>query len=213
MNYSTYVAILTDIAGKPFDYPTELKAKELIVTARAALIRQQYQKTGTFPTAAKIKVCFKMETQSSSACCGVDLGCKVAVSTKQIPMPMDVRDAVDFEFVGDIMGINAFGYLKPAEVPFIKYRKFSSNLIYYTVLNRRLIIFNNPAITDVSARYVPSNFIEAMEFGNCSGGSCIDWEDSAFIEDHWEDAITKMVLPKLIPQPERQVHINEDGNN
>jgi hypothetical protein len=214
MNYGTYIAILTDIAGKPFDYPTEIKARELIVTARAALIRQQYQKTGTFPTSAKIKICFDMEIKSSSECCGVDLGCKIAVTKQQIPMPMDVKDAIDFEFVGDIMGINAYGYLKPGEIPFIKERKFSSKLLYYTVLNRKIIVINNPAIEKISARYVPSNFIEAMQFGSCDGGgSCINWEDNAFIEDHWEDAITKMVLPKLVPQPARQIDVDENGTN
>lgn len=212
MNFGTYIAILSDIVGKPFDYPTQLKARELIITARAALIRQQFQKTGTFPTAAKVKACFDMVEKSTTECCGVDLGCTVMVTSKQIPMPMDVKDAVDFEFVGDITGTMPFGYLKPGEVPYIKYRKFSSKLPFYTVINRNIIIFNAKP-DKISARYVPSNFMDFLEQTNCSGNPCIDFEDSAFIEDHWEDAITKMVLPKLAPQPDRQVHMNEDGTS
>ena len=212
MNLGTFITILADIAGKPFDYPTQVKAKELIITARQALIRQQYDKTRTFPTSALVSACIDLEERSSTECCGIDLGCKLVVSKKEIPLPIDVKDEVIFEFVGDVTGMVSYGYIKPSEVPFIKYRKFSSKLKYYTWLNRRLIFFNSAGLEKAKLRYVPANPLELIEFVDCSSNKpCFDLEDSSFIEGHWEDAITKMVLPKLMPGIEREIKPNEDG--
>jgi hypothetical protein len=214
MRLNALIDILADIAGKPFDYPTQIKARDFIITARAALIRQQYEKTKTFPTSALISTCIDLVEKNSVECCGIDLGCKVVVSKNELPLPIDVKDAVIFEYVGDITGTKAYGYIKPGEVPYIKYRKFSSNLVYYTWINRRLLFFNKPALEKARVRYVPSNPVEAASLMNCDGtASCIDLESEAFIEDHWEDAITKMVLPKIMPQKERQVHVDENAGN
>lgn len=212
MNLATYIAILADIAGKPFDYPTQAKARELIISARQTLIRQQYEKTKTFPTSALVSVCVELEEKSSTECCGIDLGCKLVISKKEIPLPMDVKDEIIFEFVGDIIGMFPFGYIKPSEVPLIKYRKFSSRLPYYTWINKRLVYFNVPGMEKSRVRYVPANPVELIEFKDCDTDKpCFDPEDSAFIEGHWEDTITRMVLPKLSINPDRQIKINEDG--
>lgn len=213
MNLSTYIAILADIAGKPFDYPTQLKARELIITARQTLIRQQYTATKTFPTSAMISMCVDLIEVNSVECCEIDLGCKLVVTAKKIPLPIDVKDEVIFDFVGDIIGMNGFGYLKPSEVPFIRYRKFSSGLKYYTWINQKIVLFNAPALEKLKIRYVPANPVEVIEFSDCSTGKpCFDLEDEAFIEGHWEDAITKMVIPKLSTNFDRQIKLDEDGN-
>lgn len=212
MNLGTYIAILADIAGKPFDYPTQVKAKELIITARQALIRQQYTSTMTFPTSAMISMCVDLEEVNSTECCGVDLGCKIVVTAKKIPLPIDVKDEVIFDFVGDITGMYSFGYLKPSEIPFIKHRKFSAKLKYYSWINGKILLFNNPAMEKLKIRYIPANPVEVIEFNDCATGKpCFDLEDEAFIEGHWEEAITKMVVPKLIPNYVRQITLDEDG--
>jgi hypothetical protein len=212
MNLSTYIAILSDIAGKPFDYPTQVKARELIITARQALIRQQYEKTRTFPTSSLVSLCIEVEEKSSTECCGIDLGCNLVISKKEIPLPIDVKDEVIFEFVGDIIGMFPFGYLKPSEVPLIKYRKFTSKLPYYTWINKRLVYFNVNGLEKSRIRYVPANPVELTEFIDCETNKpCFDLESNSFIEGHWEDAITKMVLPKIAPNNDRQIKVNEDG--
>jgi hypothetical protein len=210
MNLSTFVDVISSIAKKPFDYPTQELAKHLIITSRAALIRRQYEQTKTFPNSALISLCVNLEERSSTECCGVDLGCKVVVSDVEIPLPIDVKDELTFDFVGDIIGLNAYGFLKPAEIPFIKYRKFSSKLVYYTWINRRLIFFNLPAGEKAKIRYVPSNPLDAISLLDCSGNPCFDIESNVFIEDHWEDAIVKMVLPKLVTVKEEQITVNEN---
>lgn len=212
MNLSTYIAILADIAGKPFDYPTQLKARELIITARQTLIRQQYAATKTFPTSALISMCVDLEEVSSTECCEIDLGCKIVVTAKKIPLPIDVKDEVIFDFVGDVTGMEGYGYLKPSEIPFIKYRKFSAKLKYYSWINGKILLFNNPAMEKLKIRYVPANPVEVIEFNDCATGKpCFDLEDGAFIEGHWEDAITRIVLPKLVPNLDRQIKLDEDG--
>jgi hypothetical protein len=212
MNLQTFIDSLAAIAGKPFDYPTQELAKNFIISDRAALIRRQFEQTRTFPSSALISLCIDLEERSSTECCGIDLGCKVVVSTKQIPVPLDVKDEVIFDFVGDVAGLTAYGYIKPNEVPFIKFRKFSGNLPYYTWINRRLVFFNKPALEKAKLRYIPSNPLDAANISDCSGKPCFDIEDTMFIEDHWIDALVKMVAPKLgIKQ--QQISTTENGGN
>jgi hypothetical protein len=212
MNLQTFIDSLAAIAGKPFDYPTQELAKNFIIADRAALIRRQFIQTKTFPNSALISLCIDLEERSSTECCGIDLGCKVVVSVKEIPVPIDVKDELTFDFVGDVFGMTGYGYLKPVEIPFIKHRKFSGNLPYYTWINRRLIFFNLPAGEKAKIRYVPSNPLDAANLSDCSGKPCFDIEDGLFIEDHWVDALTKMVIPKLGIQVQQiPVSENEKG--
>jgi hypothetical protein len=210
MNLQTLVEIIAEAAGKRFDFPTQQIAKELIFTARAALIRRQYEQTGMFPSSALIQLCLDTVQKSSTECCGVDLGCKVTVSSIQIPVPIDVKDQLIFNYVGSIDGMKEFGYLKPAEIPYVKYRRLSKNLIYYTWINRVLMFINAEGLEKVKLIYVPANPEEALSVSNCSGKPCIDLTDNTFIEDHWEDAITKMVLPKISKVPEEQISVDEN---
>jgi len=212
MNLATYISILSEIAGKPFDYPTQVKARELIIAARQQLIRQQYDKTKTFPASALMSVCIDVEERSSSECCGIDLGCKVIVSKQEIPLPLDVKDEVLFEFVGDVIGMFPFGFIKPSEIPLIKYRKFSSKLPYYSWINRRLVYFNVPGLEKSKLRYVPADPTELAAFSNCDTNKpCFDIDETSIIEGHWVNTISDIVLPKLVPGIERQIKTNEDG--
>jgi hypothetical protein len=210
MNLQTFIDSLAAIAGKPFDYPTQELAKNLAITGRATLLRRQYEQTKTFPNSAVISLCIDLEERNSTECCGVDLGCKVVVSKLEIPVPIDVKDELTFDFVGDILGLRAYGFLKPVEIPFVKYRKFSSKLPYYSWINRRLIFINVPAAEKAKIRYVPSNPLDALMLTDCSGKPCFDLESSVFIEDHWEDALVKMIIPKLTGIKPQQITVDEN---
>lgn len=212
MKLQTLIEILSAEAQEPFDYPTQVIASELIITARQTLIRQQYEKTKTFPTNALIDFCFPLVDKSSTECCGLDLGCTFPVSATTIPLPMDVKDSLIFNYVGSVNGMEAFGYLKPDEIKFVKYRKFSSHLKYYTWINRKLIFINAAGLQGAKVRYVPANPLELADVKNCDDKPCFDIEDETFIEGHWEDTITKMVLPKLLRVLNKQINVDEPDN-
>jgi hypothetical protein len=204
-----YIELLSAIVKKPFNLPVQLIAKDLAITARATYIRNQYKQNKVFPNSALVSFCVDLEEKSSTECCGIDLGCKVLV-TPEIPLPIDVKEDILFNFVGGIDGMKAYGYLKPDEIPFIKYRKFTSKLPYYTWLNKRIVVLNKPASLKLKVRYVPSDPTKLSTVTDCiTGGNCWD-ESSLFIEDHWEDAITKMVIPKLTQILEKEIKVDEN---
>jgi len=207
------LSVLTDIIAYELKRPDDAVLKEtisnLIISARATLIRQQFVNTKSFSTNALLNLCVPLETVDSAECCGENLGCKFAVS-EQIPVPIDVKDEINFNFVGSIDGLIGFGYIKPDEMRFIKYRKFSKNLIYYTWMNRRIMIVNKPSIEQVKVRYVPMNPLEFLKYNDCEGKSCFNLDDETFIEDTWEDAITRIIIPKLKDTKEEQIKINEN---
>lgn len=210
MYIQNLMEILAAEVGQPFDYPTQLIARDLAITARATLVRQNYQKTGIFPTSASLSFCVPFTLKSSTECCGTDLGCELPVS-EVLPVPLDVDDKTLFAFVGGITlkGTKKFGYIKPDEIDLIKFRKFSSHLIYYTWYDRRLVILGDNALEKAKVRYVPSNPIEVLDFRTCDNKPCYDLETFVFIEDNWRDTITKMVIPELRLILNQQVPVDE----
>lgn len=212
MRLSAFTQGLSIMIGKPFDFPTQELIKEFALANRQTLVRQDYQKTGNFPTSSTVSFCVNVTEKNSTECCGVDLGCKVEVSVEDIPLPMDVKDQVNFLYVGGITGMEPFGYLKPVELPFVKNRRLTSELKYYTYINRKLVFINTPGLEKAKIIYVPASLTDAAKMIDCSTGkSCIDVEDDSFIEGHWVDALTKMVLPLVTRVNEEQINVDENG--
>lgn len=212
MFLNTYVETLATLVKKPFDYPTQVIIKGFIITARQALVRQQYEKTGLLPSNSVASFCQPLENKSSTECCGIELGCELPTTVNQIPVPIELKDEINFLFVGEVTGIKPFTFLKPAEIRFVKYRKFSSNEVYYSWINRKIIIINKPALEKIKLRYLPADPTELININDCDNKPCWDIEDNILIEGHWEDAITKMVLPKVERLLSQQISVDTDEN-
>lgn len=210
------LAELTDIIcyelKRPTDSDLRIIVQKLIITSRANLIKQKFEATGDYPQTAILSTCFTTEKVASTLCCGVDLGCYVLRTTVDVPKPIEIiQSETNFLFVGgiDIIKGKSFGYIRPEAVKYIKNRKFTSKNVFYTYLNNRIIIFNNSnALEKLTIRYVPANPLELAALSDCSGKPCFDLDDSTFLEDHWEDAITKFIIPKLSQTKEEQIPIN-----
>lgn len=215
MNLAIYREILAAEVQKPFDYAIQKIANELIIANRATLIRQQYEKTSIFPNSAVVQTCIPVELVNSVDCCSVDLGCKI-LSSSVLPVPIDVKDKRLFDYVGGLDWANAFTYVNPYEVQFIKNRKYSSHKIFYTWLNKRLSFYSiHPemlkGIEKIGIRYVPYNPLDLASL-RCADAPCYDVEDETFIEGHWEDTLTKMILPKLKAILGEQIEVKENTN-
>jgi hypothetical protein len=212
MYLNKYVDTLAALAKKPFDYPTKLIIKGFIITARQALVRQQYEKTGLFPSNSTASFCQPLELKSSSECCGIDLSCNLPTTVNQIPVPIEVKDEVNFLFIGELTGIKPFNYIKPSEIQYVKHRKFSNKEIYYTWINRRIVIINKPSLEKIKLRYIPADPTELSAILDCDNKPCWDLEEDIFIEGHLEDTITKMVIPKLNTLLNTQISVDAENN-
>ena len=206
---------ITDIIAYELERPNDSNLKtaiqNLVLSARSMLIRQSYQKYKSFPQSAIMSLCLSMEDVNSTECCLIDLGCTLPRTIDIVPMPILISDELNFLYIGDGQNTNSFGYLKPEEVKYIKRRKFSSKKQYYTYINGRIVVYNSPSLEALKLRYVPSNPLEFIAMKDCNGKPCFNIEDVTFIEDVWEDAITKFVIPKLSKTKEGQIMINKDN--
>ena len=209
MKFSTFVDILAVELKKPFDAVTKVIITELIISSREQLIRQQYERDKSLPINAIVSTCFPLELKPSMDCCELDLGCQFLRTVDKIPLPIDIKDNTLFNYVGGMTGMVGFTYLKPDEIGKVRYRKFSRNNIFYTWINQRIVLVNTVSLEEIKVRYAPANPLELAEISNCSGKPCYDLENELFIEGHWEDAITKMILPKLMNVPEEQIVVDK----
>lgn len=211
MTYQEAIELLSSEVGEPFDFPTQKIAGDLLIAARAQLIRQEAKQTGVYPTFSVMQVCLPTTTMSSTACCGVDLGCSLPV-TEPLPLPIDNKSTMKFLFVGSIDMLNevAYGYIKPSEIASIKHRKFSANLPYYTIIDYRVIVFNKPALAKIKLRYVPANPLDLKALKNCDGNACFDEASSVFIEEWWFNPIASIVVPQLRGILNKQIPVNEE---
>ena len=215
MNIVTYSEILAAEVQKPFDFVIQNIATELIIANRATLIRQQYEKNAVFPINAYVQTCIPVSLVNSVDCCSIDLGCKI-LSSPVLPAPIDVKDKLLFSYVGGLSWRNNFTYIKPDEIKHIKERKFSSHKIFYTWLNNRLSFYSIHSemlkgIEKIGIRYVPYNPLLLADL-QCEGKPCYDIKDETFIEGHWEDTLTKMILPKLKLILGEQIEVKEETN-
>lgn len=208
------LSILTDIIAFELDRPNDsnlqIAIQNLILSSRAMLLRQEYQKNKSFPQSAILSLCLPMEYVNSTECCLIDLGCKLPRTIDKIPPPITIADELNFLYVGDGNNTNSFGYLKPEEVKYIKQRKFSGKKQYYTYIGGRIVIFNKATIEAIKLRYVPSNPLELAAINDCCGDVCFNIDDETFIEDIWEDAITKLVIAKIRGSKDEQIKIDKE---
>lgn len=211
---------LTDIIAIELKDPNNNTLKEvirnLIISNRSKLIRDEYHKTREFPQGAIISAnCIPLVEVPSTECCNIDLGCTILRTSYKIPRPIEVKDTNNFNYVGSInhMSKNAteFGFIRPEQINRLFTRKFTSKKIFYSWLNDYIYIINNAALEDITIRYVPVDFLEVMELRTCTNAPCVD--DSDFIiESHWEDLITKMIIPKLLNSPTSEIKVTDEND-
>lgn len=208
---------LTDIIAFELKNPDDAVLKEiiknLIITSRAILIRQEFNKTRVFPESAVLTIrCLPIIEVNSTECCNIDLGCKIIRTEDKLPRLIEVKDTVSFTYVGGVVqfGADEFGYLKPEEVGYIKYRKYSRTRGFYTYLNDYLYIFNKPALEALTVRGPFANLIELANLRSCDNTPCFNIESTIPIEDHWEDAITKMIMMKLQKPIDSEIAVNKE---
>jgi len=196
--------------GSPNDYVLKQSLKIDVIAARAKMIRNQFTATKTFPQSAIVALkCLALTKVPSTDCCSVDLGCNILKSTSKIPRPIEVKDTVNFNYVGSVDSKSEWGWIKPEEVRFIKHRKWSSKDIFYTWLNDYIYVFNDLSPKKFTIRYPVADLIEAEALKNCDGEPCISIDYEIEIEDHWINDIDKIILPNYRNVQDQQIKVDE----
>lgn len=149
---------------------------------------------------------------------------RILKSKKQVPLPIRTKSAGrnPFSFVGRVDGSKSFIYTTLDKFPYVKALKYSSTVIYYTVINGYLYIINNLDQCDINESLKicnvmvkgvfedPSDFYNACE----NGDTFIDDMPFPISKDmlvNLSNAILKGEYP-LKPKDGEEVNIKPDDN-
>ena len=131
--------------GKSFDIPFKSRIKSEIISVRAEIIKQHFNKYGTYPESLVSQI-------NSIATTSVDIGENNIViigkdikrTTLKVPSPIRMSTSSNnFIFVGTIDGKRSFGYIEPESYEDLKEDRFQKRTIRYSYVNGYIYIYGS----------------------------------------------------------------------
>lgn len=199
--------------GDPNNIALQRRIEKHIISARATMIQRRYDTTKIFPES--LLITFKIDEleKKDPSSCGCNEGFGLFLKTKiRIPKPLIVKDESYFSFVGSSGFENSFGYIPSHEIDGIIRRKYTSNQVFYTLINDYIYIIgkeNSRGIKSIIVKYIPDNPLELLSLGNCFG-SCFK-DGTFYIEESLVEGITSLIknrMPKIIQEESGEIEIN-----
>lgn len=171
---------IADKLGKPTDFLLLQNLKFSVINYRALFIRQDFTKTSHFnPLLIQDLGCITMEKVDSAECCTIESECLVNRTTLEIPNPIRFKGAEDFVFVGGIDKRTRFTLSLPEEVPYLEYNKYSTGLIRYYYMNKRIYVTDNN-LSHINVRGIFEDPRAASKFKRCDDDESCYTDDSTF---------------------------------
>lgn len=170
--------------GKESDLLFREITTQQVLSLYAVLLRRQIGKTKIYPPSLIQTVkCVSLKKVPSNLCSDLNNG--FVLSTDELPRPLNLDKNQPFISVStsyrDTKRIN-ISYTAPEQLEFLKYKRFTSNLIHYTYENNKISIINNLDLKDISIRNLWDNPLEVVKFSKEQAVTCgccesIDDED------------------------------------
>ncbi len=140
---------------------------------------------------------------------GLDVGCKIYRTKKQIPAPMNLKGMNAFTFVGTVDLKRNYSYIEPIRLGYLKFNRYDQTPMGYFYLNGYLYLTVNPK--KISIMYVID---EPSKLGNFIGsdGMPVFTEDSDYpITMEMVTRVTTSILSSVANTPKGDDHeINVD---
>lgn len=187
---------IADTLDKAYDNMLIFRLEDSVISCRARLVRQQFEKTKQFPTYAIYNCVLPLHE-------GKDY-----LYTDVVPKIIDVKDALPFSFVGTT-GNEAITYILPEEAEFFKFNKVSGEMPRFTYMDKRIYIYNGGNIDNVLARGPFADPRQLAPF-NCDDVTCFEDSDE-FIEEHLVSIIKVMVLEEVSKRPTDDHNMQVNG--
>lgn len=137
-----------------------------VLSLYAVLVRRQIGKTKIYPPSLIQTVkCVSLKKVPSNLCSDLNNG--FVLETDTLPRPLVLDKNQPFISVStsyrDTKRVN-ISYIAPEQLEFLKYKRFTKNLIHYTYENDRIVIINNLDLKDISIRNLWDNPSEVIKF-------------------------------------------------
>ncbi len=142
---------------------------------RAMFIRRDYARNGLVTRHLEQDLrCIKLEQIDASKCCNITIGCPVYRSERQIPRTVRFNFEEAITFVGDVTGHGRIQLIKPYEVNFLTYDKYTSRVKKAFMLEDYLYIINPEGMDTVNLRGIFEDPEEIGRYLDCNGTPCYD---------------------------------------
>ena len=147
---------------------------------RAVFIRRDYARNGLVTRHLEQDLrCVQLEKVDLSKCCNINIDCPAWRSVEKIPRTVRFNFEEAITYIGDITGTNRYQLIKPYEVAFIPFDKYTKNNTKGYMIEDYLYILNNKGADYVNVRGIFENPEEAFHFTDCNGLPCYT-DDSQF---------------------------------
>lgn len=184
---------IADNIGRTNDDMLIERLKSDIISYRATIIRREHSATGGYAPQLVMDVTVPVIPTDANEC-GAPTGCIVLRTKQKIPKPVRVKkEGNNFLYVGSANRRRAFSWVKPEEVTYLKYTRFSAKYPRYTYLNGYIYLFNTDT-NSVNIRFVPADPFALETLKNCDGNTCFV---PVLIDEDMEDGIKGFIYREL----------------
>jgi hypothetical protein len=242
-SFNNLVDSLAEKLGQSNNYAFKEMLKLDIISARATLIKREYEKSKLYNESLVQTIkCVPMISVSGSECNTITGFGKVIRSKNKIPKPLLVKDNTTFLSITTPFVNNkrrSITILKPEEVEFIEYRRFTVNDAFATYENEHIYLHNVTNLFNISVRGLFENPYSVKDYvnqsvdektcpcncedcGDCSSSldancnqeqkdNCFGSDSDITLENSLIDGIASLILSKQIGNNSNnsEIKINE----
>lgn len=202
---------IVDNFGKTNDYSFVKRIENLVISMKATVIRQEYDKTGRIHTSNVYSLELDTELVPDNMVLGNtgDIDCFIIKTIDKVPKPLRLKRTSSFDFVGDTN--SEVSYTEISVEMWKHFRKgsrFIGNTVFFMYVNEYLYIFNRKK-GKIALRYVPADERDLFELKNAIGSPCE--EEEIIIDEDMSRLIRKLIYEEMAtPIPKNdEINLNE----
>jgi hypothetical protein len=170
----------------------------LIDSARAMLLRQQYNKGQNLSDNNIQSIpCMATEVVDTSLMPDFPSGCSVYKSVLTVPKPIESKGKDLITGIsGPMIGALSFDYIPYNRVPFARSTRFKRPFV--TLHNGFIYIFDAPFSPNITVSGVYEQPNSLSGYNNCEGVSCYSWDEPYPMSSHLIDPVVRIVIEELM---------------
>jgi hypothetical protein len=140
---------------------------------RAVFIRRDYARNGLVTRHLEQDLrCVELEQVDLSKCCNIDIDCPAYRSVKKIPRTVRFNFEEAITYIGDVTGTGRIQMIKPFEVAYIAYDKYTKNQTKAYMIEDYLYVLNPKGAKYINVRGIFEDPETVANFIDCNGSSC-----------------------------------------
>ena len=144
---------------------------------RAIFIRRDYQRNGKITRHLEQDLgCLNLIKVDAAKCCGMNVGCSVYRTEREIPKTVRFNFEEAITFVGSVDGVTRIPFVESHIIPYIEYDKYTKDNPKSYMINNYLYIYEPKEIGIINVRGIFEDPRDLITY-DCDGAQC--YQDDA----------------------------------